>query len=157
LNTDVQTDVAQINQLSAQAASLNQQITANQANGTDASSFKDQLSSVETQLAGLTNISITHTNDGDQISTGSGTPLVIGNLSFNLQTTTGAGGNQQVLDSNGTNITSSISGVIRRFPRSKRPWTPLRISSRPHSTRRRPADTTPTGNQGQPCSPCPRP
>jgi flagellar hook-associated protein 1 FlgK len=110
LNTDVQTDVAQINQLSAQAASLNQQITANQANGTDASSFKDQLSSVETQLAGLTNISITHTNDGDQISTGSGTPLVIGNLSFNLQTTTGAGGNQQVLDSNGTNITSSISG-----------------------------------------------
>ena len=109
LNTDVETDVAQINQLSSQAAALNQQITATQANGSDASSFQDQLSSVETQLASLTNISVTHTNDGVAISTGSGTPLVLGNQSFNLSTTAGSNGNQQILDSNGTNITTSIS------------------------------------------------
>ena len=34
----------------------------------------------------------------------------MGNQSFNLQTTTGTSGFQQVLDSNGENITSSISG-----------------------------------------------
>ena len=109
LNTNVQTDVAQINQLSSQAASLNSEITQNQANGSDASSFKDQLSQVETQLASLTNISITHSNQGDQISTGNGTPLVLGNESFALHTTTAANGNQQILDSNGTDITSAIS------------------------------------------------
>ncbi len=109
LNTDVQTDVAQINQLSAQAATLNRQITASQANVTDSSSFKDQLSSVETQLASLTNISITHTNNGDDISTGSGTPLVLGGQSYNLHTAAGSNGNQQVLDSNGNDITASIS------------------------------------------------
>ena len=109
LNTDVQTDVTQINQLSSQAAALNQQITATQAGGTDASSFQDQLNQVETQLATLTNISVTHTNLGDSISTGSGTPLVLGTQSFNLKTATGADGNQQVLDASGANITASIS------------------------------------------------
>lgn len=42
--------------------------------------------------------------------TGNGTPLVMGNQSFALQTTTGTDGSQQVLDSNGSNITSSLSG-----------------------------------------------
>jgi flagellar hook-associated protein 1 FlgK len=109
LNTDVQTDVVQINQLSSQAAALNQQISATQANGTDASSFQEQLSSVETQLASLTNISVTHSSDGDVITTGSGTPLVLGNQSYDLSTTVGSNGNQQVIDSNGKNITASIS------------------------------------------------
>lgn len=109
LNTTVQTDVTQINQLSAQAAALNQQITQNQANGSDAGSFRDQLSQVETQLASLTNIAVTHSPQGDSISTGSGTPLVLGNQSFSLKTTTGSNGNQQVLDSSGDDITASIS------------------------------------------------
>jgi flagellar hook-associated protein 1 FlgK len=68
------------------------------------------LSEVESQLAGLTNISVTHTAQGDSIVTGSGTPLVLGNQSYALQTQTGADGHQHVIDSTGADITSSISG-----------------------------------------------
>jgi len=62
------------------------------------------------QLSALTGISVTQTSDGETITTGNGTPLVMGGQSFTLQTTTGSNGMQQVLDSNGTNITASIQG-----------------------------------------------
>jgi flagellar hook-associated protein 1 FlgK len=71
---------------------------------------QDQLDQAVQQLAGLTNISVTQTNNGETITTGSGTPLVIGNQSFSLQTATGPGGLDEVLDSNGNNITSTITG-----------------------------------------------
>jgi flagellar hook-associated protein 1 FlgK len=110
LNTTVSTDVAQINQLSAQAASLNQQITQQNATGQTSGTLQDQLGQVETQLATLTNLTVTHGQDGDSLSTGNGTPLVLGNQSYALQTSSDSAGNLQVLDSSGTNITPSISG-----------------------------------------------
>jgi flagellar hook-associated protein 1 FlgK len=61
LNTTVKTDVAQINQLSSQAATLNQEIIAQNATGQQSGSLNNQLGQVETQLASLTNISVTHT------------------------------------------------------------------------------------------------
>jgi flagellar hook-associated protein 1 FlgK len=109
LNTQVQTDVAEINQLSSQAATLNAQIIQQKAAGQDSSPQQDQISEVETKLAALTNISVTHTPQGDSISTANGTPLVLGTQSYALSTSTGANGNQQVFDSQGNNITSSIS------------------------------------------------
>ncbi len=109
LNTTVSTDVTQINQLSAQAATLNQQITQQNATGQTSGTLQDQLGQVETQLATLTNLTVTHGTDGDSLSTGNGTPLVLGNQSYALQTSPGAGGNLQVLDSSGTNITSAIT------------------------------------------------
>jgi flagellar hook-associated protein 1 FlgK len=109
LNTTVSTDVTQINQLSAQAASLNQQITQQNATGQSSGTLQDQLGQVETQLATLTNLTVTHGADGDSLSTGNGTPLVLGNQSYALTTSTGSGGNLQVLDSSGTNITSAIN------------------------------------------------
>jgi flagellar hook-associated protein 1 FlgK len=109
LDTNVDTDVTQINQLSAQAASLNVQLVQQQAAGQTTSTITDQLDQTETQLAALTNISVTHTSQGDSILTGNGTPLVLGSQSFALQTATGTDGHQQVLDSNGNDITSSIS------------------------------------------------
>lgn len=110
LDTTVTTDVAQINQLSTQAASLNLELVQQKAAGQDTGTIGDQLSEVESQLAGLTNISVTHTDQGDSIVTGSGTPLVLGNQSYALQTQTGADGHQHVIDSTGADITSSISG-----------------------------------------------
>jgi flagellar hook-associated protein 1 FlgK len=109
LNTDVTTDVSQINQLSTQAASLNQQIIQQNASGQSSSSLRDQLGQVETQLAGLTNITVTSTANGDSIATGNGTPLVIGNQSYALSSAAGSNGKQEVLDSGGKDITSSIS------------------------------------------------
>jgi flagellar hook-associated protein 1 FlgK len=110
LNTQVKTDVAQINQLAAQAATLNQQIVQQNGTGQGSGTLTDELNQVENQLAGLTNISVTHGPTGDSITTGNGTALVLGSQSYALQTSTGAGGNLQVLDNSGTNITAAISG-----------------------------------------------
>ena len=109
LNSTVSSDVSQINQLSAEAASLNQELTQQNAQGQTTSPITDQLNQVESQLATLTNISVTHSSHGDSIVTGSGTPLVLGNQSYALSTTTDASGNAQVLDAGGNNITSTIS------------------------------------------------
>jgi flagellar hook-associated protein 1 FlgK len=106
----VTTSVAQINTLTQQIARLNGQIGQLTASGQNDSSAEDQLNESVQQLAGLTGISITQSNEGETITTGNGTPLVMGDQSFTLQTTTGNTGFQQVLDSNGSNITSSIQG-----------------------------------------------
>jgi flagellar hook-associated protein 1 FlgK len=109
LNTTVSTDVTQINQISAQVATLNQQIVQQNATGQNSGPLTDQLGQLETQLASLTNISVTHGASGDSISTGNGSPLVLGVQSYALKTSTGTDGNVQVLDNSGTNITSKIS------------------------------------------------
>jgi flagellar hook-associated protein 1 FlgK len=101
--------VTQINSLTEQIAQLNTQLGQVPASN-DGGTTQDQLDQLVQQLSGLTGISITQTNDGETITTAGGTPLVMGGQSFNLQTTTGTNGFQQVLDSNGNNITSSIQG-----------------------------------------------
>jgi flagellar hook-associated protein 1 FlgK len=57
----------------------------------------------------LTNVSVTQTADGETLTTGNGTPLVVGSQSFALQTATGSDGMQHVLDQNGTDITTSLA------------------------------------------------
>jgi len=95
-NQQIPDTVSQINSLSQQIA--------------HGGTVEDQLDQAVQQLAGLTNISVTQTNNGETITTGSGTPLVEGDQSYNLQTSTGTSGQLEVLDSNGNNITSSITG-----------------------------------------------
>lgn len=109
LNSTVSSDVSQINQLAAQAASLNEELAQQNGQGQNTGPIGDQLNQVETQLATLTNITVTHSSQGDSISTGSGTPLVIGNESYALSTVAGTNGNIQILDHSGTDITSAIS------------------------------------------------
>lgn len=109
LNSTVASDVSQINQLSAQAADLNQQLTLQNAQGQTTSPITDQLNQVETQLATLTNITVTHSSQGDSIVAGNGTPLVLGNRSYALSTATNPSGNLQIFDSGGKDITSTIS------------------------------------------------
>jgi flagellar hook-associated protein 1 len=101
--------VSQINSLTAQIAQLNGQLS-QVPTIEDGGTTQDQLDQAVQQLAGLTNISVTQTNNGETITTGSGTPLVEGNQSFNLQSAPGANGQAVVEDSNGNNITSSITG-----------------------------------------------
>jgi flagellar hook-associated protein 1 FlgK len=102
--------VAQINTLTSQIAQLNTQLTQQTAAGQNGGTVEDQRDELVQQLSALTGISVTQSNDGETITTGNGTPLVMGGGSFTLQTTTGSDGMQHVLDSNGTDITSSISG-----------------------------------------------
>jgi len=106
----VTTSVAQINELTQQIAQLNGQIEQLTNSGQNDSSTEDQLNASVQQLSGLTGISVTQSKSGDTIMTGNGTPLVMGDQSFTLQTTTGSDGFQQVLDSNGSNITSTLNG-----------------------------------------------
>ena len=110
LDTQVTTDVNQINSLSQQAAALNSEIAQQPATVQGGGALTDQLNQVELSLSGLTNISVTHTAHGDTITTGNGSPLVVGGQSYALSTGAGADGHQQVMDSNGTNITTNISG-----------------------------------------------
>lgn len=110
LDTTLRTDVVQINRLSQQAAGLNQQLVQQQAAGQGTGPISDQLNQVEVQLAKLTNLSVTHTKQGDSLTTGSGTALVLGDQSYSLGTATDAGGRLQVVNSYGTNLTSTISG-----------------------------------------------
>lgn len=109
-NQQVTQSVSQINTLSQQIASLNTQIAETVPPGQDGGTLQDQRDQLVQQLSQLTSVSVTQSSTGEVITTGNGTPLVMGGQSFNLQTATGAGGMQQVLDANGTNITSSITG-----------------------------------------------
>jgi flagellar hook-associated protein 1 len=103
--------VAQINSLTQQIAQLNVQLSQTATTANDGGTVEDQRDQLVQQLSTLTGISIyPQSNDGETITTGNGTPLVMGSQSFTLQTTTGSDGMQQVLDSTGKNITASIQG-----------------------------------------------
>lgn len=102
--------VAQINSLTSRIAQLNGQVAQLTAVGKDGGTVQDKRDELVQQLSKLTGISVMQTNDGETITTGNGTPLVMGNKSYSLQTTTGSDGLQHVLDSNGIDITSSIQG-----------------------------------------------
>jgi flagellar hook-associated protein 1 FlgK len=102
--------VSQINSLSQQIAQLNAQLNEPQPANSNGGTTEDQRDQLVQQLSQLTGISVSQSSDGEVITTGNGTPLVMGSQAFSLQTTTGTSGFQQVLDSNGNNITSDIQG-----------------------------------------------
>jgi flagellar hook-associated protein 1 FlgK len=102
--------VSQINSLTSQIAQLNGQLSKLTTAGQDGGTVEDQRDELVQQLSALTGIAVTQSSGGETITTGNGSPLVMGDQSFTLQTTTGSDGMQHVLDSNGTDITSSIQG-----------------------------------------------
>jgi flagellar hook-associated protein 1 FlgK len=110
LNTPVLQNVSQINQLTTQIASLNPQIANLQATGQDGGSVLDQQNQLLLKLSTLTSVNLTQTAEGVTVTTGNGTALVVGSASSALQTTTGSDGMQHVLDQNGADITSSLTG-----------------------------------------------
>ncbi len=110
LNEQVAGDVTKINGLTSQIAALNPQISTLQATGQDGGTLLDQRIQLEQQLSTLTGMSITSTNDGDTITIGSGTPLVVADQSYPLRTSVNSIGLTDVLSSNGVDVTSSVSG-----------------------------------------------
>jgi flagellar hook-associated protein 1 FlgK len=110
LNEPVTNDVGQINQISQQIAALNPQITTLTATGQDGGSLEDQRDQLLLKLSALTSISITKTAEGPTVTTGNGTPLVVGTQSYTLSTTAVSNGKQDVLDANGNDITTYLTG-----------------------------------------------
>jgi flagellar hook-associated protein 1 len=109
VNTQVASDVSQINLLTQQIAALNPQLTALHASGQDGGTVQDQQDQLVLSLSKLTDVAVTKTADGDTLTTAGGTPLVVGAQSFAIQTTNVAG-SQHVVDSNGKDITSALTG-----------------------------------------------
>ena len=102
--------VAQINDLTQQIAALNGQLATITASGQDGGTIEDQRDALTTQLAQLTGLSSTQTGSTPTLTTGSGTPLVIGSTAYTLQVTTGADGLAHVLNAQGEDITSQLTG-----------------------------------------------
>ena len=109
LNLNVTQSVNQINALTTQIAQFNTQVASLQRLGQDPGSIEDQRNELERQLSQVVGISITQTADGDTVTTGNGTALVVAGNSFQLQASPDSTGNQQIY-ATGQNITSSIQG-----------------------------------------------
>jgi flagellar hook-associated protein 1 FlgK len=109
LNTQVNQDTSQINQLTQQIAALNPQIVEQTAAGQNDGTIQDQQNQLVLKLSALTDVAVTQTPEGITLTTGKGTPLVVGAQSFVLQTAAGSDGMEQVLDQNGANITASLT------------------------------------------------
>jgi flagellar hook-associated protein 1 FlgK len=110
LNSQVTQDVSQINQLTKQIAALNPQIAGLKASGQDGGTLQDQQNQLVLSLSALTSVSVIKTDDGDTLTTGNGTPLVVGSKPFTLQTATASDGMTHVLDQNGTDVTATLTG-----------------------------------------------
>jgi flagellar hook-associated protein 1 FlgK len=109
LNSQVTQDVSEINQLTEQIAALNPQLVQLKASGQNTGTTQDQMDALVLKLSALTNVSVTQTDNGETVSTGNGTALVVGSQSYALQTATGSDGTQHVLDQTGDDITSSLT------------------------------------------------
>ena len=109
LNQSVSQNVTQINSLTAQIAQINGQVGQMQKLGEDPGNLGDQETQLIQQLSQLTNVNQIQTENGLTLTTGNGTPLVVGDQSFALTTTAGPNGMTDV-SSQGQDITSSLQG-----------------------------------------------
>jgi flagellar hook-associated protein 1 len=99
--------LGQINTLTQQIAQLNGQVSALQNAGESAGSFIDQRTQAIDQLSNLVDVSVIPSDNTLTLTTGNGTPLVIGQTAFQLQTQPTLSGLHDVYFQ-GTDITSSI-------------------------------------------------
>lgn len=112
LDQNVQQSVGQINTLTQQIAQLNGQIASLQNAGESAGSLVDQRTQAIDQLSSLVDVSVIPSDHTLTLTTGNGTPLVIGQQSFQLTTQISAAGLHDVY-AQGKDITSAIvSGAL---------------------------------------------
>jgi flagellar hook-associated protein 1 FlgK len=111
VDLSVAQSVGQINTLTSQIAQLNGQIsTANQV-GQNAGSFVDQRDQLVNQLSGLIDVSEIPAGNGSlTLTTTGGTSLVVGTQNFQLNTQPDPATGFQQVYSQGSNITSTITG-----------------------------------------------
>lgn len=103
--------VTQINTLTAQIAQLNGEVTNATQTGQNPGMFIDQRDQLINQLSGLVDVSeISAGNNGLTLTTTGGANLVVGNQSFNLTSQADPVTGFQRVYSQGSDITSSITG-----------------------------------------------
>jgi flagellar hook-associated protein 1 FlgK len=109
LDLSVGQTVDQINVLTGQIATLNQQISGIENLHQDAGTFTDQRTQLIRQLSELVDVSVVKSDNTLTITTSSGNALVAGNKSFALNTQTDFSGVQHVF-SQGIDITTKLAG-----------------------------------------------
>lgn len=107
LDQGVEQTVGQINQLTAEIAQLNGQISNVENAGQSAGTFVDQRNQLINQLSSLVDVSVIPSGNSLILTTANGTALVDGQHSFQLSTRPDAVGVQHIF-SQGSDITSSI-------------------------------------------------
>jgi len=107
LDGSVVQTVGQINQLTAQIAQLNTQVRYLQNAGENAGAFVGQRTQAIDQLSALVDVSVIPSDNTLTLTTANGTPLVIGQQSFQLQTQINSSGLHDVY-AQGADITSAI-------------------------------------------------
>jgi flagellar hook-associated protein 1 FlgK len=117
LNQTVVQDVGQVNTLTTEIASVNQQISNLENAQQNASTLVDKQTSLIRQLSGLVDVQVISTDQGISLTTSNGTALVSGSQSFALSTQIGSDGSQQVMsgtqDITGTLTGGSLAGTIQ--------------------------------------------
>jgi flagellar hook-associated protein 1 len=110
LNLSVQQSVGQINALTGQVAQLNDQISGMTKAGEDASTLIEQRDTELNNLSNLIGINVISGQEGDiTVTTGNGSPLIVGDQSYALDTQTNTTNGMQDVYSQGQDITSQIS------------------------------------------------
>lgn len=109
IDLNVVQSVSAVNTLTAQIASVNQQIGNLKNAGQDPSTLVDTQTSLIRQLAALVNVSVVPTDQGISLTIANGTTLVSGSQSFALSTQLGSDGVQHVLAGT-SDITGSLAG-----------------------------------------------
>ncbi len=109
-NANVTGIVANVNQLTSQIASLDQQLASSQNSEEDGGSIADQRDQLTTQLAALTGVTSTTTQSTPSLSVAGGSPLVVNGTAYALQVAQGSDGTTHILDARGKDITVSLTG-----------------------------------------------
>jgi flagellar hook-associated protein 1 FlgK len=108
LDTGVSNTINDINRLLVQIAQVNGMVQQKTAIGQDPGALEDQRIQLVRQLASLTDVKVIQTEQGETLTTANGSPLVVGNKSFQLATQLNAAGFHSVT-LNGQEITASIT------------------------------------------------
>jgi flagellar hook-associated protein 1 FlgK len=117
LDLNVVQSVSDVNTLTAQIASVNQQISSLQNAGQDPSTLVDTQTTLIRQLSALVGVSVIPTDQGISLALSNGTALVSGSQSFALSTQLGNDNVQHIMvgsqDITGSLTGGSLAGLIQ--------------------------------------------
>jgi len=109
VDQNVVQSVTQVNSLTSQIASVDQQISNLQSVNQNPGTLVDQQNNLIQQLSGLIDVQVIPTGQGITVATSNGTTLLSGSQSFALTTQTGSDGVEHIL-AGSSDITNSLSG-----------------------------------------------
>jgi len=110
IDLNVVQSVSEVNTLTAQIASVDQQISNLQSADQNTGTLVDTQTSLIRQLSGLIDVSVIPTDQGISLVTTNGTTLVSGSQSFALSTQLGSDGVQHIFSGQNIDITNSLKG-----------------------------------------------